>query len=413
MVDPAAVKCPECGFERVFKDGLRHFPNGESIQRWLCRECGFRFTERNPDESLERPLRKNSCWQINSGSDSFLSRQVCELLTEESKNLTEVTRQEQTQREGTDTRQQIHNICIGNINNPELKGKLVEFSWFMHKEGLKLQTVQGRVDCIRNLINLGANIHDPEDVKRVIADQEKWGDGYKRNVVISYTTYLAMLNRTWHPPKYRRTDRLPFIPLESELDQLIGSCGKRTSTFLQTLKETGGDPGEIGGLEWIDINTEKRAITINHPVKGHKARIINVSKELIDRLNSLPKTQTRVFNAKLKSIQKNFYEQRKTATRKFSNTRLLKICFTTFRHWKATMEYHRTRDILWVMRLLGHCSIRTTMVYIDIETALFKQTDDEFTVRVADSLPEACKLLETGFEYVCEMDGKNIFRKRK
>jgi hypothetical protein len=123
--------------------------------------------------------------------------------------------------------------------------------------------------------------------------------------------------------------------------------------------------------------------------------------------------KSRIFRAKLYSAEKNFLEQRKTAARKFSNPRLLKICFTTFRHWKATMEYHKTRDILWVMRLLGHNSLKTTLIYIDLETALFKDTNDEFTVKVADTIEEACKLLEVGFEYVCEIDGKRIFRKRK
>lgn len=32
---------------------------------------------------------------------------------------------------------------------------------------------------------------------------------------------------------------------------------------------------------------------------------------------------------------------------------------------------------------------------------------------VAESLEEACKLLEVGFEYVTDMEGKKVFRKRK
>ena len=32
---------------------------------------------------------------------------------------------------------------------------------------------------------------------------------------------------------------------------------------------------------------------------------------------------------------------------------------------------------------------------------------------IARALEEACKLLEVGFEYVCEMDGKKLFRKCK
>ena len=38
---------------------------------------------------------------------------------------------------------------------------------------------------------------------------------------------------------------------------------------------------------------------------------------------------------------------------------------------------------------------------------------DKYHVKVAHSLDEACKLLEVGFEYVTDMDGAKIFRKRK
>ena len=65
------------------------------------------------------------------------------------------------------------------------------------------------------------------------------------------------------------------------------------------------------------------------------------------------------------------------------------------------------------MRLLGHNSLKTTLIYIDLETALFRESNDEFNVKVAESIAEACKLLEVGFEYVCEMDGKRIIRKSK
>ena len=87
----------------------------------------------------------------------------------------------------------------------------------------------------------------------------------------------------------------------------------------------------------------------------------------------------------------------------------------TFRHWKGTMEYPRTKDILYVKKILGHKSIQNTLVYIDLETALFNREDDQFTARVATNTKEASKLVEVGFEYVTGdyADGGKIFRKRK
>lgn len=64
------------------------------------------------------------------------------------------------------------------------------------------------------------------------------------------------------------------------------------------------------------------------------------------------------------------------------------------------------------MQLLGHNSLQTTLIYINIEKATFKNTSNEFTVRVTDNLEEACKLLEVGFEYVCDIEGFGLFRKR-
>jgi len=106
-------------------------------------------------------------------------------------------------------------------------------------------------------------------------------------------------------------------------------------------------------------------------------------------------------------------KQKKALAVKLKNPRLLRIGFHTFRHWKATMEYHRTKDILHVQRLLGHKNIENTMIYIDVERALFQTSNDEFHVRVAKSPEEIKALLEVDFEYVCEKDGLLFFRKRK
>jgi hypothetical protein len=54
------------------------------------------------------------------------------------------------------------------------------------------------------------------------------------------------------------------------------------------------------------------------------------------------------------------------------------------------------------------------MIYINIERVLFQSgSDDEFHVKVAKTLDEACELLKIGFEYVTDMENVKIFRKRK
>jgi len=48
-----------------------------------------------------------------------------------------------------------------------------------------------------------------------------------------------MLGKSWSPPKYKAVWKIPFIPTEQELDQLIAGCNRKTAAFLQLLKETG------------------------------------------------------------------------------------------------------------------------------------------------------------------------------
>jgi len=52
------------------------------------------------------------------------------------------------------------------------------------------------------------------------------------------------------------------------------------------------------------------------------------------------------------------------------------------------------------------------MLYIQLAEVVFKETTDEVTVRVAKSPEEIKALLEVGFEYICEIQGTKLFRKR-
>jgi hypothetical protein len=63
--------------------------------------------------------------------------------------------------------------------------------------------------------------------------------------------------------------------------------------------------------------------------------------------------------------------------------------------------------------MLGHKHTMTTEIYINMEKMAFNVTSNEYIVKVASNLEEACQFLEVGFEYVTEIDGKKLFRKRK
>ena len=119
--------------------------------------------------------------------------------------------------------------------------------------------------------------------------------------------------------------------------------------------------------------------------------------------------RARIFSKSLRTQRRLFQKQRQRLAAKLGNSRLMQIHFHTLRHWKATMEYHKTKDILHLMQLLGHKNIKNTLIY----TQLVNFESDEYTSKVAHTVEEACELVEGGFDYVCDFGEAKLFRKRK
>ncbi|MCS7115417.1 MAG: tyrosine-type recombinase/integrase [Candidatus Bathyarchaeota archaeon] len=404
--------CPQCKSTKTCKDGIRYLLNGETIQRWLCKKCGYRFSETSFDKSSKfQHFQKVDRQILNSPKALPTNRQGSyEALSQAPsapkavQTLAEVeTRSERAQREGT-------------LQSADIKGQLIEYLWYMKKKGYAESTIKGRLKLIKRLLNLGADLSNPEEVKRVIAAQP-WCEGRKSNACDAYTTFLEMHGKTWERPLYKGIQKLPFIPQESEIDQLIAGCSPRMACFLQLLKETGMRPGEAWQLQWTDVDTATRTIRIT-PEKGSNPRIFHISAKLAAMLENLPrKYENRIFSApgmRLDHHNDHFVQQRKRIAHKLKNPRILQITFKTFRHWKATMEYHRTKDILHVKQILGHKNINNTLIYITLAEELFKDKQ-EYISKVAKNVKEACALIEAGFEYVTGEynDGGKIFRKPK
>ena len=370
------IICPECNSSNSWKAGIRYTKTGE-IQRFLCRDCDYRFSESS---------------HINKNLDAYtISRRVC-VSDKEMENLAKVeTRLENALREST-------------------KGQIISFAWQLKKKGLAPSTIKQRVLRLNQLVKHGSKLMDPDSVTTILALSD-WTESNKQVYITTYKSFVKIFNLTWEPPKTRVQRKLPFIPTENELDQLIAACGPKTATFLQVLKDTAARGCEASKLQWTDVDVKTNTIRINNPVKGSLSRIIKVPSRTIAMINALPKTSDYIFNPNIFTIRKGFQKQRKRIVRTLQNPRLKQIHFHTLRHWKATMEYHKTKDILHVKRLLGHKKIENTEIY----THLINFESDEWNVATASTLVGETKLLEAGFQYVrySEKDELAIYRKRK
>ena len=61
------------------------------------------------------------------------------------------------------------------------------------------------------------------------------------------------------------------------------------------------------------------------------------------------------------------------------------------------------------MKMLGHRNIQNTLLY----TQLINFESDEYHSATATTVKDAQKLVESGFEYVCDFNEAKVFRKRK
>ena len=242
--EEASRECPNCHSKRNWKDGIRETRYG-LVQRFLCRNCGFRFSE---SSVLSTDLNNN------------VSRQVCAILTE-AKTLTEI----EPHKSG---------LAGATLKSSDIKGKIVEFLWHLNKEGRRPLTIQARRKALTRLMTHGANLYDPESVKETIAN-EKVSINTKIHYVAAYDGFAKWLNIHWKPPEYKFERKLPWLPTETEIDQLIAGCKRKTAVFLQTLKETMARSGEVWSLKWTDLNGN--VLTINNPLKGSNPRQFKIS----------------------------------------------------------------------------------------------------------------------------------------
>ena len=160
----SSLTCPQCGSNLLFKDGLYTRKNGEEVQKWRCRECGRKFVEKSlglpPQENLRRRINSPTC--IVNGS------QLCALEVEKLVPHTETK------------------TVAGEILQQDVKGKIVDFSFWMLKEGYSKSTIKTRTKILMRLIRLGANIFNPESVKETIA-KHPWSSARKCIAIDAYT----------------------------------------------------------------------------------------------------------------------------------------------------------------------------------------------------------------------------------
>jgi integrase len=364
----ANPSCPECGSKKLYRDGLRYLGDNSSVQRWLCRTCAYRFSE--------RPVQKNQELSINRPAALRSRRQIC---VQETKNLDP---QSETKTVAGD-----RNLSL----LPEdVRGLITKFMAYLEGEGFAKE-IRYPV-TLTHLARDGACLLDPDSVKTVIARQRKkngepWSDSMKMLAVCAYDDFCQMQGIVWRRPTYHQNEATIAVPNEKDLDMLISAASKRMATLLLCLKETFADPSEILRADWIDL--KDNIFSINHPVKFHYPGKYELSPRLVSMLNALPREHKRIFPMTYKNAYTCLDQLRHKAAAKFQNPALLQISFKSFRHWGGSMLAHVTNgNVPVIARILRHKQWKSTQKYV--HTIEFKDEDYEETVATS---PEEIRAL--------------------
>jgi hypothetical protein len=128
--------------------------------------------------------------------------------------------------------------------NSDIKGKIIEYAWWLKKDGKSDSTIRGRTKILQILAKRGANLYDPESIKDAIAKQP-WCNG-RKTPVDAYSSFLKC-RRSMEARSINDT-QAALHPKKTEIDQLIAGLQSTDGNLPSMLKEQAQDAAKSGGL---------------------------------------------------------------------------------------------------------------------------------------------------------------------
>jgi len=300
-----------------------------------------------------------------------------------------------------------------NSQSSPKNGKIIEVLWELKKAGKTDATIKNVGKALETLVK-HADLNNPESVKTYIATADK-KHGYKRNLTYAYDQYVKIHGLTWTRPVYYQSAKMPKIPHEEKINCIIANSSRKLAVAIAMSRDTGLRPIELMNLKLRNVDLQNGAV-YPETAKHGSPRVLKLRNTTLNMLNKYLANRSISLNDNLfgkwnsDRYGKWFRQARNRTAEKTADIAIKTIRLYDLRHYFATMTYHKTKDLLFVKQQMGHKKIETTLIYTQL---LQFEKDDNYTCKVAQTIEQATHLIENGFQYVTEMDGLKLFKKRK
>jgi len=297
--------------------------------------------------------------------------------------------------------------------NKETTAKIINILIKLKNNGKSDYTIRN-VDKFLNVLNRNCNLDNPEEVKAFIANH-KVSNSTKECYSYAYRKYCKHYEIKAKIPFYQADPKPIKLPTQEKINIIISNASKTLSTKLTLSKETGLRPIEMHKLLKVkDIDLEQKLIYPTTAKHGAPRPPLKISTQLATMLqehitkNNLNQND-QLFKGTAKQYGKNYRHLRNRLAKKLHDPTIKNIRLYDIRHYFCTKKLYDTQNPYVVMRLMGHKRLETTQNYMH----LLNLEETEWECKGATNKQEATQLIEAGFEYVTEIDGTKLFRKRK
>jgi len=201
--------------------------------------------------------------------------------------------------------------------------------------------------------------------------------GYLNQLISAYRLLVVdVLRREWEDFSIKRPKadkKLPVVLSQKEVKKILeGIANTKHRTFISLIYSCGLRLSELTNLKITDIDSTRMQIRIRAG-KGAKDRYVMLSETILQMLREYWKTyrpKEYLFEGATKgkaiahrTVQKAFADAVERAGIK------KRPCVHTLRHSFATHLLEEGANLLEIQKLLGHSDIKTTMIYLHLQTS--------------------------------------------